>query len=194
MHHCFMQDHAINGSDILMRNDYYKWVVPNYNNTSIKSSPLRLEIASKEAQKEPVELKEIIKIVNEFLLSMDMEAIPKPKMELNAGQSYRKQLKEKGVFINLDSEEDIVWMKFTVDGYLGVVGSGIDINFSYDNTSGEILNFLKKQWDERFILAFPLIKSPQSLNKFDKHLMESGIGNYLTSHHIPILDFYSHNI
>ncbi len=177
-----------------MRNDYYKWVVPNYNNTSIKSSPLRLEIASKEAQKEPVELKEIIKIVNEFLLSMDMEAIPKPKMELNAGQSYRKQLKEKGVFINLDSEEDIVWMKFTVDGYLGVVGSGIDINFSYDNTSGEILNFLKKQWDERFILAFPLIKSPQSLNKFDKHLMESGIGNYLTSHHIPILDFYSHNI
>lgn len=183
-----------------MRTDYYKWIVPNYKHKSIKSSKLRFKIAQEEKWKKRakrVELEEIIRIVNEFLVSMDMEEIQDPKVEFNAERNNAerlKRLREKGVFINLDNEKDIVWMKFTKNGYLGVVGTSTDINFDYDNTSGKIISSVGEYWDESFILVFPLIKSPQSRNELDRHLMESGIGNYLICHDVPILDFYSHNI
>lgn len=87
--------------------------------------------------------------------------------------------------------DDIIWMKFTTDDYLGVVATSLDINFSTTNTSGKIINHLDKKWNEEFVLVFPLPNIPKPLNR---QLIESGIGNYLISKNVPILDFYSHNM
>lgn len=41
---------------------------------------------------------------------------------------------------------------------------------------------------EAYVLIFPLVNIPDGLDRSD---IESGIGNYLISKNVPILDFYS---
>ncbi|CQB90089.1 Uncharacterised protein [Chlamydia trachomatis] len=90
-------------------------------------------------------------------------------------------------------------MKFTDQGFLGVVAASNDINFfipkdgetdvSNLNTAGIIVYTLKQSWDRSFVLAFPLKSIPDDLKCGD---IEIGIGNYLISQNVPILDYYSH--
>lgn len=99
--------------------------------------------------------------------------------------------------------------------YLGAVAASNDYNFDvppddkcYNNkvknkygkevweysTSGIILHKLKLEvnntleWDDSFILVFPLPGITDGLCKD----IEQGIGNYLISEDVPIIDFYSH--
>lgn len=107
----------------------------------------------------------------------------------------------------LKDKKDIVWMKFTKQKYLVVVAISKDINFDipessevYDvkkgkdrwryNTSGIIIHHLNMEWDESFVLFFPLINIPSGKTRKD---IEMAIGNYLIDKGVPILDFYSHN-
>lgn len=92
------------------------------------------------------------------------------------------------------------------DGYLGVVATSNDVNFNIPssekdysikkygkwlfNTSGIIIHHLNKRWNENFVLVFPLVDIPEGLQRGD---IERGVGNYLISKNVPILDFYSHN-
>lgn len=100
---------------------------------------------------------------------------------------YSKIKKEFG----LSHTKNIVWLKFTQKGYLGVVAKGMDINFLNDNTSGKLVNAVKDKWDESFVLIFPL--TDFILYKRDAGEIERAIGNYLISKGVPIIDFYSHN-
>ncbi|WP_261063851.1 hypothetical protein [Streptococcus mitis] len=117
---------------------------------------------------------------------------------------YKNIQKEFG----LADVRDIVWMKFTSSGALGVVASSNDINFQkpssikeYDekqqngkwkyNTSGIIIDRLGEKWDESFVLIFPIKSIPRSMTR---HGVEKKIGNYLIDKGIPILDYYSHRI
>jgi hypothetical protein len=96
-------------------------------------------------------------------------------------------------------------MKFTTDGYLGVVAAGDDINFGIPNnsleyneknnkgdwkynTSGIIIHRLRKVWDESFVLIFPI----PDIGDRERRDIECGIGNFLISKGVPILDYYSH--
>lgn len=116
---------------------------------------------------------------------------------------------------SLKNEKDIVWMKFTTSGYPGVVAVSNDINFDvpnntseYDlkvevwdpyekckksewkhNSSGIIIHKLREQWDDSFVLVFPLKNIPYG---YSRHDIEKAIGNYLIKKNVPILDFYSH--
>lgn len=119
-------------------------------------------------------------------------------------ENLYNEIKEK---YKLKDERDIVWMKFTKDGFLGVVATSSDINFQIPNdskeykekkengkwkynTSGIIIHFLEKKWDESFVLISPLPNiSEKLLNRGD---VERGIGNFLIKNEVPILDFYSH--
>ena len=92
---------------------------------------------------------------------------------------------------NLSYPNDIIWLKFTTDGYLGVVAGSFDINFSYENTAGRLVNSVEKVWDETFVLIFPLTKD--ILNGRKKTDIETAVGNYLIDKGVPIIDFYSHN-
>ena len=72
-----------------------------------------------------------------------------------------------------------------------MVASSNDINFSDGNTSGKILKFLGKKWNKDIVVIIPLKFEDDILNR---QLVESGIGNYLISKDVPILDYFSHNL
>lgn len=115
----------------------------------------------------------------------------------------------------LNKPSHVIWMKFAKNGQLGVVAASNDYNFDippssdvYDETtngkpkckcnkwtkwkyttSGIILHKLNLEWDESFLLIFPLhgIENIQRRN-----LIETGVGNFLIENDVPIIDFYSH--
>ncbi len=95
---------------------------------------------------------------------------------------------------DLKSPNDIVWLKFTKDGYLGVVAASFDINYSYEFISGQLLKILNptKEWDESFVIIVPINKN--ILKEKTRNQIETGIGNYLIqAKNVPIIDYYSHN-
>jgi len=157
----------------------------------------RFVMAEEQAKLKAIEIQDIIDYTNEFLELLGMDSVITPKREKEyLGNYLYKEIKK---INNLEDERDIVWMKFTQDGFLGVVATSNDINFDiplsekeYDKkhtTSVIIIHHLKKKWDESFVLIFPLKNIPQNLKRGD---IERGIGNYLIKKGVPILDFFSH--
>ena len=88
---------------------------------------------------------------------------------------------------------DIIWLKFTEDGCLGVVADSFDINFNYDNSSGKLIrvNDNTIKWNESCVVVFPITKDLLEIKS--RKELETGIGNYLIDKGVPIIDFYSHN-
>lgn len=172
----------------------------------------RLNQAKEQASLRPASVDVVIQQVNTFLNWIGMPEIESPKIEAPEKINYQKMQMDYA----LKDERDIVWMKFTQDGYLGVVATSNDINFDipkdatdYDRKEREFNSYLKqykwewchpasgilvhqvsKKWDTSFVLVFPLSNIPSGYNRGD---MERAIGNYLISKEIPIIDFYSHN-
>lgn len=91
----------------------------------------------------------------------------------------------------LSHSKNILWFKFTKDGYLGVVAKGQDINFDDDNFSGKCIKKVSKEWDKSFVFIFPL--TTEILGKRTPDEIENAVGNYLISKGVPIIDYYSHN-
>ena len=176
--------------------NYYDYIMPSIENRSLKTCPkedeynFRITKAKQQASMEPVNRDTIVKYVNEFLAGLGMIEINHPHIKPKERETRRIDYCN----INQESKEDIVWIKFTTDNYISVIGTSCDISFSQyamDNTTAGIINkVLDKRWDETDVLIFPLKKIPEHLNRSD---IESGIGNYLISKGVPILDFYSHN-
>ncbi|QJC21776.1 hypothetical protein [Arcanobacterium buesumense] len=169
------------------------------------SAPFRIRIAKEQSLKEPTPIEDIIAYVNEFLTSLGMLASDNPQISF-ASELTDAEIQEvlnRTLYAPIHDAygncEDLVWMKFTQDGYLGVVAVSNDINFDIPpsleahlctrNTPGIIVKSLHKQWDRTFVLAFPLINIPKGLKRAN---IETGIGNYLISQGVPILDFFSH--
>ena len=86
---------------------------------------------------------------------------------------------------------DIVWLKFTTKGHLGVVAKGFDINYDYTNSSGVLINQVDENWDTTIVLIFPL--TSEILGNHTSGDIELAIGKYLISKKVPIIDYYSHN-
>ncbi|MFV0381175.1 MAG: hypothetical protein ACK5KR_02925 [Breznakia sp.] len=92
---------------------------------------------------------------------------------------------------SLKSPRDIVWLKFTNTGHLGVVAKSFDINYNNENSSGTLLKQVKQEWDTSFVCIFPL--TSDILGNLKSGDIEVAIGNYLISKGVPIIDYYSHN-
>lgn len=179
-----------------------------------RKSYTRYNKAKKEVEKKVIDKEEIIEYVNELLETIGITPVSKPIM--NPSEVNYKSLKEE---YELDDEGDIVWIKFTTDGFIGCVAVSNDINFQipsaisdYDilekkyneytkryeddwkyNSSGILVHKLNKKWDESFVLVFPLKKRKES--GYSRHEIEMAIGNYLSKgKNVPIIDYYSHNI
>ena len=111
----------------------------------------------------------------------------------------------------MNKPKHVIWMKFAKNGQLGVVAASNDYNFDippssevYDETtdgkpksnsngwkyttSGIILHKLNLEWDESFLLIFPL----QGIEDSQRKDIEEGVGNFLIENDVPIIDFYSH--
>lgn len=149
--------------------------------------------AKEESEKKINSPEEVISFTKEFLQKMGFENPSGIKIE-NPSKFLEKrkridcynELKEQ---YNLNSNKHIVWMKFTLDGYLGVVAGSDDINFDMINTtSGKIISYLDKTWDETLLLIFPL----PFIGDKERSDIECGIGNYLINKKVAILDYYSH--
>lgn len=174
----------------------YDWIMPSIRNRSLSHIPedgeynFRIERAEQQSKMPTVDREIIIEYVNEFLEGLGMVKIDDPHVKPKATKTRRFNYAK----INRESKQDIVWIKFTEDNYISVIGTGCDIYFSkntLDNTAAGIINrVLGKKWDENDVLIFPLLNIPEHLNRSD---IESGIGNYLISKNVPILDYYSHN-
>ena len=193
--------------------------IPRYN-ARLKSaryddSPYpRICKAYEQAALEPASVDDVIKYTNEFLEKCGLKPIKCPRKDFPEGkpQGLKKFYDKIKDDYALTDRSDIVWMKFTEDGYLGAVAKGADINFSipssrsdYKKTSdgkpksknnkwiytnsGIIVHRLGKKWCRKYVLVFPLSGIPCNLNS--KHI-ECGIGNYLIEKGVPILDYYSH--
>ena len=112
----------------------------------------------------------------------------KEKKMYDKYDSKYDKIKEK---FDLRYPSDIIWMKFTDKGHLGVVAKSFDINFDNSNSSGNLLKEVGEKWDDSFVFIFPLTK--EILSGYKKDDIERAIGNYLISKGVPIIDFYSHN-
>ncbi len=173
---------------------------------TINPKAYRIEEARRQAEKPPVKVETIALYVNEFLAALGMKTEEHPKLEIPEGmideeldgylgEKLYAALPEKGA----SCKKDLVWMKFTKDGFLGVVAASNDVNFDIPGeeevdvykrtTAGIIVRSLGKSWNREFILKFPLIGIPEGLTRGD---VEAGIGNYLIARGVPILDLYSY--
>lgn len=163
-------------------------------------SSSRIEKARQQAKMTTVPVETIAKYTNEYLAALGVEPVKKPKFDTPVDatdQELKKFLKT--TLYETVHERDLIWMKFTSDGFLGVVAASTDVNFYIPsgeetdlrdwNTAGLIVHSLAKSWDRSFILAFPLLGIPADLQCGG---IEAGIGNYLIMRSVPILDFYSH--
>lgn len=175
-------------------------------------SYVRFNKAKKEIrEKKVVPIETIIEYVNELLKAVGITEVKKPKMDpFKVDYALLKKNFE------LDDERDIIWIKFTEDGFVGVVATSNDINFDippndsvYDNkvlkykgkeeptweynSSGILVHKLKKKWNESFVLVFPLKKLTENCT-YSRHDIEMAIGNYLIEKNVPIIDYYSHYI
>lgn len=165
------------------------------------TSRYRFEKAKMESEKAVVSIEEIINHVNDFFSIIGLAKVENPKVS----PEYIDYEEIKDVY-DLEDEKELIWMKFTDDGYLAVVAQSNDINFDipvseddYDKrengkwlhtTSGILIHKLHKRWDKSFVLVFPLHREGCT---YDRHDIETAVGNFLIANGIPILDFYSHN-
>ncbi|MCM1047203.1 MAG: hypothetical protein NC433_02110 [Clostridiales bacterium] len=165
----------------------------------------------------PIAKEDIIKWTNEFIMACGIEVMETENQIFTnkvSVEEFNKTTKER---YSITNKRDIIWMKFANTGHLGVVACSNDVNFdipsdknNYDeklgynwkyNTSGIILHYLNChnekiiEWDQSSFLVFPLrrLENGKNGNKF-RHQIETGIGNYLISKEVPILDYYSHRI
>ncbi len=170
----------------------------------------RYNKAKEQVNMPAVPKEEIIRLILTFLKEVGIATSSNPQIAVNE-IDYSK-IKAN---YNLDNERDIVWLKFTEDGYLGVVATSNDINFDipdckedYDkkhwvynvyskrkeknwiyNSAGILVHKIGKRWDTSFALLFPLANIPAGYSRKD---VETAIGNMLIENGVPIIDYYSH--
>lgn len=151
----------------------------------------RINIATEEAKKEKASIPDIVSLINLFLKNIEMESkcILIDGLDILMTVNYEHIKRQ----YKLNHQSDIVWLRFTTDGYLGVVASSNDINFDYGTNSGKIIDSVKvnKKWDKNKIIIIPL---PKITKREDRILIEKMIGNYLHDNQVPIIDLYSHNL
>lgn len=184
----------------------------SWRNASVHyNSKTRFNKAREEALKTPVPVEEIIDLTNEFLGIIGIKQVANPKrmaFEFFSNQENILDYEEIKNTYQLNNRKHLIWMKFTKDGYLGVVAVSDDVNFTIPsckedynkktikngktgwkfNTSGIIIHSLGKTWDESFVLVFPL----PGIGDGQRNDIECGVGQYLISKNVPILDYYSH--
>lgn len=175
----------------------------------------RFILAQKQKESPIVPVSDIVKLVNNLLESIGIKAVDEKMAKMNPNEVSYEELKKR---YHLTDERDIVWMKFTTSGHVGVVACSNDIGFDlpqdkseYNDkvnvynkfskmdeekwkytTAGILVHSVGEKWDESFVLVFPLECTDMSC-QYKRHEVEIAIGNYLEANNVPIIDYYSHN-
>lgn len=175
----------------------------------------RFNLAKEQKNKPIISVSDIVKLVNDLLESIGIKTIEEEQAKMNPNKINYENIKE---IHHLTDERDIVWLKFTQTGHVGVVACSNDIGFDipqdesdynikvrvynkfkkcYEDrwkytTSGILVHSVNEQWDESFVLVIPLESENQPC-RYNRHEIEIAIGNYLAKNNVPIIDYYSHN-
>lgn len=185
--------------------EYFKYIDPSIKHRSAENeNSVRVIMARKQLKKytdliaagwnKETILQTTICLVKEILFKIGMK-VPDDFNCVTAVEDGKVDYKMIVSSVHLEDwdENDIVWIKLNTNGCISVVGTSEDISFSNrkkeKTKSGQINTHLHQEWDKSKVLIFPLINIPEELNRSD---IESIVGNYLTDHDIPILDFFSH--
>jgi len=176
----------------------------------------RFEKAKQQREIPVVKKERIIELTNEFIKAYGLNIhdgdnlVETDNIDLI---EFNRNIKRE--YSGITSEKDIIWMKFTSNGSVGVVACSNDINFDipankceYDkveetkngrkkrwkyNTSGILVHSVGLTWNTDFFLIFPLLGLKEGKEgKKQRHDLETGIGNYLICNNVPIIDYYSH--
>jgi len=106
-------------------------------------SQYRFNKAVQQAKLKPVSINKIINHVNKVLDVLGIDKVEKPIFKISGNRINYDNI----IGTEVNNKSDLVWLKFTKDGYLGVVAAGRDINFDIP-TSEEEYNIKKgKQWE-----------------------------------------------
>lgn len=186
-----------------------QYIMPSIKHRGVSGkNDLRVKMAKNQLDKFQVQKaqnsnkskKEVIELVNAFLKQIGIGINPKFNNEVKVKSekdAYRGRISYFDIKqqSGISCKEDIVWIKFNLNGCISVIGVGCDIYFTpktkETTSAGKINKYLKQEWDEKLVLVFPLIGLEKS--EYNRSDIESGIGNYLIANDIPILDYYSHN-
>ena len=92
----------------------------------------------------------------------------------------------------INDPSHIIWLKFTKKGHVVVVGAGNDINQEGEKSSA-LLKAAGEEWDMEKVFVIPIkgLKG-KGHHQEERNAVERGIGDYLISKGVPIIDFYSH--
>lgn len=100
----------------------------------------------------------------------------------------------------------IIWLQFTKQGHIAVVGAGKDIGFPVNAKSGTsyILKKVNLEWDKSNIIIIAIKNLDnksvglKNIKTFNNNVLkcrngvEHYIGDYLITQNIPIINFYQH--
>lgn len=161
----------------------------------------RFSKAEEESRKVPASAERVAEIVLDCLKRIGLPqaaaiwADPRAVDYAAIRKQYR--LKDKG---------EILFLKFSADGFIGVIGTGSEINFDYPpcrqdynkrtgsdwayHTSGILLSHVNKIWDQGSVMICPL--RIENL-PFTRRQVATAVGNYLSEQGVPIIDYYSHH-
>lgn len=194
---------------------WYNWQGEKRRQSVHRDSYVRLNKAKEQAAKKPVDKEKIKEYVKEFLKANNIITAENP--EFDPKEINYSTIKDK---YNLKDERDIIWMKFTKDGFLGVVATSTDINFDippnpdeYDIKVLKWNEYTKKEvydwkWNSAGILVHKLM-SENIVEGWDDSFVlifplsnipvgytrgdvEKAVGNYLIQKKVPIIDYFSH--
>lgn len=105
-------------------NNWIKFIFPKYQDKSVKDeNSFRMIVAKEQSQLPKVEKEKIISFCKEYLNAMGMENVSAIEIDLKKypiqNEFYTKVKNEYA----LNDKKDIVWLKFTTEGFLGVVAT-----------------------------------------------------------------------
>ena len=142
------------------------------------------------------------KALDELLINEGLKVVVALRDEYYKDDILKFDYKKAGIN---KKKGNVVWIKFSDKGHVGVVASGADINFDYPtdykdytkqengewkyNSSGILLHFLGLHWYTDAVLIIPISEDCG----YSKREVEVAVGNFLIDKGIPIIDYYSHN-
>lgn len=186
---------------------FYEWKGQMLSHSVHGKSWVRYNKAKEQHSMKHVPDSRIIELINTFLEGLEINIVNEPIM-ISEGNGIADDAINS--HFELKGRTDILWLKFSIDEYVGVVAKSTtknnDINFdipldkeSYHlkdekgkpiyNASGILLHQLGTSWDTTKVMIFPLVNNHTG---YDASEIENALGNYLADNGVPILDFYSH--
>lgn len=175
----------------------------------------RLKVAREQRELLPTSHSKVINHVNNFLDSLDKQVYktgnapvkPIGNIELDG---FKCKIKKHCIIIddvsklnmyrsylhirkdyNLIESRNLLWIKFTESGHVGAICAGKEINFSTTSTAGKLISCVGEKWNNDLVIVVPV--SDDWIREYERNFIESGLGNYLISKGVAIIDYYSHN-